>query len=136
MILNQEQKAALEPVLKAFLGEDAATTVLAQLDGKQDFRTALRSAADTAGAPPAGDKVRLVSDLTKMAGSHTPLLVALLQAAPASIQDAARRLYDSESVLAAADPSILAAYQIRLFSAEPTAVLLGLISRGVIQTGD
>lgn len=133
MTWDPEQKAALEPALKGFLGDDAAVAVITQLDGGQDLRTALKSAA---GAPPEGDKVRLISDLAKMADYHIPLLVALLKASPVSLQDVARHHYDSESVLAAAEPSALASYQTRLFSAEPTAVLLGLVSRGVIQTGD
>ncbi|KAL0929372.1 toxin subunit protein [Colletotrichum truncatum] len=116
MIVDTQAKAAIRPSLKTFLGDAIANAVLAELDGKRDLRSALKTVVTD---PVAQQKARLITDICEITSLNVPLLVALLREVPTSVQDVARHHFDSDSVTTTVEET-------------PTAVLLGLITRGVI----
>lgn len=138
MSVNETSIKALEGVLKPIIGDDPTDALAAFL--KQEKPLPLSEALQSITKKPAPDaalldKLRQLIAISNLANSHIPLVTQLLQDGLRNIKDIARDSYGIP-VTQAEDPSVLESYQSRLFAAEPTSVLLGLIIRDSIKIPD
>ncbi|KAI0967775.1 hypothetical protein F4678DRAFT_482800 [Xylaria arbuscula] len=132
MAVDQQLISSLKPILQNLVGDKASASLLAALEkeNNEDFQKELSSLVKT---PSLEQKVKLVNDVWKSAGGDLSLIIEILRLAPASFQQIALEHYDAPStIVSSVKQDRLLAYQSRLFSVEPTAVLLGLLRRGTI----
>lgn len=123
----------------SIIGDVNTDQVLEGLKQKNPLPKALQNAVEKSPANAVLlEKVRLLHDIYDITRPSLPLLIQILRDhnGPPTIKDLARDSYDTPSIMAAADESILQQYQARLFADEPTSALLGLIARDTITLPD
>ncbi|KAI9845918.1 MAG: hypothetical protein M1837_004454 [Sclerophora amabilis] len=136
MAVDTQQLPELKLALKKVLGIDERllNPVLSELDASRDLRRALQILVEKPDSTPPAvfQRSQLISTILEVTSAHIPLTISLLKQGPSNIQEIASHHYNIAEDDSTIPNDIALAYKERLFSSQPTAVLIGLIQNGGI----